>query len=67
MKKADASGAEFALIVGAEEVAEHAVTIKALRAADASAPFAHQERVAAQVMVERLVDALCAGADDVDA
>jgi histidyl-tRNA synthetase len=60
MKKADASGAEIALIIGAEELAERAVTVKALRAAHASAPFARQERLAASAMVERVVDALCA-------
>jgi histidyl-tRNA synthetase len=60
MKKADASGAEYALIVGADEVAAAAVTIKALRAAGDAAPFASQQRVATAAMVDRLVEALCA-------
>jgi len=60
MKKADASGAEYALIVGADEVAAAAVTIKALRAVGDAAPFASQERVATAAMVDRLVEALCA-------
>jgi len=63
MKKADASGAEFAVILGAEEVAESAATVKALRPANESAPFARQARVSADQLAQRLVDALCAEDD----
>jgi histidyl-tRNA synthetase len=70
MKKADASGAMFAVIVGTEELAEDTATVKALRAQDPSAPFARQERVAGAQLAERLVDALgveCCGHDGVGA
>ena len=42
MRKADASGAEFALIVGAVEAAQGGAAVKALRARGAEAPFATQ-------------------------
>ena len=61
MRKADASGAEYAVIVGTEELAEGTVTVRALRAASEAAPFARQERIAAGQLADRLVDAL--GAD----
>jgi histidyl-tRNA synthetase len=35
MKKADASGARFAIIIGPEELAAGEVSLKSLRAADA--------------------------------
>jgi histidyl-tRNA synthetase len=58
MKKADASGAEYAVIVGAEELAESAVSIKALRPASDEAPFARQQRVPGLQAADRLVEAL---------
>jgi len=65
MRKADASGAEFAVIVGIEESAESTATVKALRASDERAAFAHQERVALDELAPRLVDALSAEEADV--
>lgn len=59
MKRADASGAEYAVIVGADELAQNAVAIKALRAGGPAAPFAQQAVVPEAQMVERLVGALC--------
>lgn len=58
MKKADASGALFAVIVGVDELAEGTATVKALRADREDAPFARQQRVARDRLAERLVDAL---------
>jgi histidyl-tRNA synthetase len=58
MKKADASGAIFAVIVGSEELAEGTATVKALRSQDPAEPFVRQERVAAEQLAERLVEAL---------
>ncbi|HEV3020756.1 MAG TPA: histidine--tRNA ligase [Burkholderiaceae bacterium] len=46
MKRADASGAVYAVIVGEREAAEAVASVKALRAVDASAPFAVQQPVA---------------------
>lgn len=45
MKRADASGAAYAVIVGEAEAADGVAAVKALRAADASAPFAQQRAV----------------------
>jgi len=64
MKKADASGAEFAVIVGVEESAQSEATVKALRHTDPRGAFANQERVAMHELVPRLIDAL--SADTVD-
>jgi histidyl-tRNA synthetase len=60
MKKADASGAEFAVIVGAEELAEGTAMVKALHPDGAATAFAQQERVASAHLAARLVDALSA-------
>jgi len=64
MKRADASGAEYAVIVGADELAESSASVKALRAGSESALFARQERVPVDDLPERLVAAFAA--DDVD-
>jgi histidyl-tRNA synthetase len=58
MKKADASGAEFAVIVGEAELAGATAMVKALRAADAAAPFAVQRAVALADLGETLAAAL---------
>jgi histidyl-tRNA synthetase len=58
MKKADASGAQYAVIVGAEEVAAGAAAVKALRATSPSAAFAAQRNVPVGELAETLVDAL---------
>jgi len=57
MKKADASGAEYALIVGAEELAARELTLKPLRAAGAT-----QQRLALDAVATHLVEALAADA-----
>ncbi len=66
MKKADASGAEFAVIVGSDEVAAGAVTVKALRPGPVAEAFGEQRRIAPGELAGRLVDALGAGADEGD-
>ncbi len=58
MKKADASGAEYAVIVGEAEAAAGAATVKALRAAGPTEPFAEQRIVPLDQIPEALVDAL---------
>jgi len=58
MKKADGSGAEFAVIVGEAELAAGTAMVKALRAVDAAAPFAVQRAVALAEIGETLVAAL---------
>ncbi|HYA65888.1 MAG TPA: histidine--tRNA ligase, partial [Burkholderiaceae bacterium] len=64
MRKADASGAEYAVIVGVEESAESTATVKALRPADQRAAFAVQERISVDDLALRLVDALTAEQTD---
>ncbi|GAB4464096.1 MAG: histidine--tRNA ligase [Burkholderiaceae bacterium] len=58
MKKADASGAEFAVIVGESELANGTAAVKALRAGDAGWPFAEQKAVALGRLADTLVEAL---------
>jgi histidyl-tRNA synthetase len=58
MKKADASGAEYAVIVGQAEFEAGAAAIKALRATAPSAPFAEQRIVPLADVPDVLVDAL---------
>lgn len=58
MKKADASGAEFAVIVGAAELAAGTAAVKALRARDGAWPFAEQKAVALDRLGDALVEAL---------
>ncbi|MBS1134080.1 MAG: hisS, partial [Burkholderiaceae bacterium] len=58
MKKADASGAEYAVIVGEAEAAANAATIKALRATDSALPFAEQRIVPLDQIPDELVEAL---------
>jgi histidyl-tRNA synthetase len=58
MKKADASGALYALIVGDEELSTDSVTVKALRASDPAEPYAQQQRVPAAQLAERLIEVL---------
>lgn len=60
MKKADASGAAFAVILGEDEVANDTVAIKALREADAAA---QQNTVAFDEAVDYLVDQIVSGHD----
>jgi histidyl-tRNA synthetase len=60
MKRADASGAEFAVIVGADELAAGAVAVKALRGRAEGDRFAAQQIVAIESLGDALVDALAA-------
>jgi histidyl-tRNA synthetase len=58
MRRADASGAEFALIVGEAEAAQQAAAVKALRARGAEAPFATQSVLPLAQLGDALVTAL---------
>jgi len=58
MRKADASGAEFALIIGEAEAAQQVAAIKALRARGAEAPFATQSAVPLDQIGDALATAL---------
>ena len=60
MKKADASGAEYAVIIGEAELAAGTAAVKALRAGDAAAPFAQQQTLALAGLGEALVAAMAA-------
>jgi histidyl-tRNA synthetase len=58
MKKADASGAEYAVIVGEAELADGAAAVKALRTTDPHAAFAQQRIVPLDALPDAIVDAL---------
>jgi histidyl-tRNA synthetase len=58
MKKADASGAEFAVIVGETELAQGSVALKALRSTAAGPGGGEQRIVPLDRLAEELVDAL---------
>jgi histidyl-tRNA synthetase len=58
MKKADASGAEFAVIVGAEELQTQAAAVKALRVRPTGSAFAEQQIVPLAQLATELVVAL---------
>lgn len=62
MKRADASGAAYAVILGEDEVANEAASVKALRAADAGQ---NQATVAFGDVADYLVDQII-GSDDCD-
>ncbi len=64
MKKADASGAAFAVILGDDEVAANEATVKPL-ARDGAGPH-EQRRVALDALTTMLVDALVGGDDPAD-
>ncbi len=59
MKKADASGAEFALFATTDELAQGKVAVKALRAR-AEAPYTEQSLLAFEEAPEAIRQALCA-------
>lgn len=61
MKRADASGAAFAVIVGESELAEGAAAVKALRATSEDAPFARQSTVPQSQLAQALVAACLYG------
>jgi histidyl-tRNA synthetase len=54
MKRADASGARYAVIVGAQEAAESAAAVKALRATDQGDEFAQQRPVSLDLLAPTL-------------
>jgi histidyl-tRNA synthetase len=58
MKKADGSGAEYAVILGETELAQGAVAVKALRATAAGAAGGEQRIVPLDRLADELVDAL---------
>lgn len=60
MKKADGSGAAFAIIIGDDEIANHTATIKAMRAAEGDA---QQSTVAFDAVVDYVVDQIVGGHD----
>ena len=59
-KRADASGAEFAVIIGEDEAAARRATVKALRGSDGARGAGRQESVALETLGDYLVDALVA-------
>jgi histidyl-tRNA synthetase len=58
MKRADASGAAFAVIVGETELAQGAAAVKALHPAHEEAPFARQSTVPQAELSQALVAAM---------
>ncbi len=60
MKRADASGAEFAVIVGEAEAAEGRPTVKALRVTEVDGPFAQQRQVALADLGQAVATAMAA-------
>jgi histidyl-tRNA synthetase len=58
MKRADASGAEFAVIIGAAELEAQAAAVKALRAQPVEAAFAGQRTVPLAQLATELVAAM---------
>ncbi len=58
MKRADSSGALYAVIVGEREAAESTASVKALRAGDPSARFAQQQTIAVAQLAARLSEAV---------
>jgi histidyl-tRNA synthetase len=58
MKKADASGAEYAVIVGEAELAAGAAAVKALRGGAQERAFAQQSTVSLPQLADALIEAL---------
>jgi histidyl-tRNA synthetase len=58
MKKADGSGAAFAVIVGESELASGSAAVKALRPAAGGGPFQQQTALPVDRLADALVDAL---------
>jgi len=58
MKKADASGAEFAVIIGAAELAAGSAAVKALRGGAAERAFSQQTEVPVAQLADALIEAL---------
>ncbi|MGS0892190.1 histidine--tRNA ligase [Burkholderia stagnalis] len=66
MKRADASGAAFAVIFGEEEVANGTVGVKALRDAGEDGEKNVQQTVPVESLTEFLINAMVASAEDGD-
>ncbi|MDR5750826.1 MULTISPECIES: histidine--tRNA ligase [unclassified Caballeronia] len=64
MKKADASGAAFAVILGEDELAQGTVGIKPLRAVEGDGQKNEQSNVPLENLTEFLINAMVASADD---
>jgi histidyl-tRNA synthetase len=62
-KRADASGAEFAVVIGDDEAAARTATVKSLRGADGERGAGKQESVPLDGLPDYLVDALVATGD----
>ena len=62
MKRADASGAAFAVIIGENELASGTVSVKPLRAKVGTETPAPQQTVAADHLTDFLIDAMVATA-----
>jgi histidyl-tRNA synthetase len=62
-KRADASGAEFAVIIGDDEAAAGQASVKALRSAEAGQGAGAQHTVALEALADYIVDALVADND----
>jgi len=58
MKRADASGARYAVIVGEQEAAESVAAVKALRTGDQADEFAQQQTVALDLLAPTLAKLL---------
>ena len=65
MKKADASGAAFAVVLGEDEVAKGVAGVKPLRGVAADARN-EQQTVALEDLTEYLINAMVASAEDGD-
>ncbi|MDH6151055.1 histidyl-tRNA synthetase [Paraburkholderia sp. WSM4179] len=66
MKRADASGAAFAVVLGEDEIANGTVGVKPLRDTQANGGKNEQQNVAAEDLTEYLINAMVASAEDGD-
>jgi histidyl-tRNA synthetase len=66
MKRADASGAAYAVILGEGEIANGTVGVKALRGTGAADAKGEQQSVPAEDLTEFLINAMVASSDDGD-
>ncbi|QYD67463.1 histidine--tRNA ligase [Paraburkholderia edwinii] len=64
MKRADASGAAYAVILGDDEIANGTVGVKPLRDVGAAGAKSEQQTVAAEDLTEFLINAMVASSDD---
>ncbi|TAL95588.1 MAG: histidine--tRNA ligase [Paraburkholderia sp.] len=66
MKRADASGAAFAVILGEDEIANGTVGVKPLRKTGSEGAKSEQQNVPAEDLTEFLINAMVASADEGD-